>query len=397
MTTEKILVPEMGDFSDVPVIEIYIKAGDTVNKEDPLIALETAKAVTDIPSPFSGKIVEVLLSEGDSVSAGSVIALAEIEDAAAEGEKAETENIETEEVDNDRKPQSLTAEYPVNRQQPGAVYHASPSVRRLAREKNINLADVAATGPNGRILKEDLQKLPGSAVSTGSGAVPGLRDEIIPLTRIQKISAPRLTASVRDIPQVTQFDKADVTELEKFRKTLDEKISILPFVIKAVTAALQKYPKFNSSLNQASEEITLHKYYNIGIAVNTEAGLMVPVIKDADKKSVLNINAELKALADRARGGKSSAEELAGATFSISSLGGIGGTAFTPIINPPEAAILGLSRIGKEPEWTGEEFIPADMLPLSLTYDHRIVDGAEAAEFTAYVAKLLADIRRILL
>ncbi|MDC7225473.1 MAG: 2-oxo acid dehydrogenase subunit E2 [Spirochaetales bacterium] len=391
--TEKILVPDMGDFSDVPVIEIYIKAGDMINKEDPLIALETAKAVTDIPSTLSGKVVEVLISEGDAVSAGTVIAL--VETSEEEDKDTEAESIPA--VYEAGSEKSEIYDYPENKQTAGAVFHATPSVRKLARERKIDLADVTATGPNGRILKEDLDKVSGVRYPAVTASAALGQDEVIPLTRIQKIAGPRLTESIRNIPHVTQFDKSDVTELEIFRKTLDEKISILPFVIKAVTAALQKYPKFNSSLDPDKQEITLHKYYNIGIAVNTDAGLMVPVIKDADKKGALAINAELKALAERARSGKSESEDLTEATFSVSSLGGIGGTAFTPIINPPEAAILGLSKISKEPVWDGEAFIPRDVLPLSLSYDHRIVDGAEAAEFTAYLAVLLSDLRRILL
>ena len=296
-----------------------------------------------------------------------------------------------------RVPESAGLDYPSNKQAPGAVYHASPSVRKLAREKGINLENIAGTGPNGRILADDLEKATGPMAQTAKLSSSVMPEETIPLTKIQKISGPRLTNSFRDIPQVTQFEKADVTDLEEFRKSMDTKISILPFIIKAVTAALQKYPKFNSSIDTEAEEITLHKYYNLGIAVDTPAGLMVPVVKNTEEKGILNINSELKELAERARNGKSGIEELTGATFSISSLGGIGGTAFTPIINPPEAAILGLSKIRKEPVWDGEKFVPKDLLPLSLTYDHRIVDGAEAAEFTVYLAKLLSDIRRILL
>ena len=386
MSLKEIKIPDMGDFTDVPVIEIYIKPGDDIEKDDPLIALESAKAVTDIPAPFGGKVKEILVKEGESVSAGAVIATVEAEEAeAAEESKPVKKEAEA------PKGETAAPDYPVNYQEPGAVYHATPSVRKYAREKGINLEGIAGSGPNGRILVEDLEKSAAGQVHSTAA------DERIPLSRIQKISGPRLTQSVQTIPHVTQFDKADVTGLEKFRKSLERKVSILPFIIKAVTAALKKYPRFNSSLDQEAGELILHNYFNIGIAVNTPDGLMVPVVKNAESKDIYALADELAEIAERARNGKSRAEELSGATFSISSLGGIGGTAFTPIINPPEAAILGVSRIQKEPVWNGEAFVPAEILPLSLSYDHRIIDGAAGAEFTAYLAGLLTDIRKILL
>lgn len=390
MKIEEIKIPDMDDFNGVPVIEIYVDAGDRIEKGDPLIALESAKAVTDIPASCGGIIKEIFVSEGENVSAGAVILSVETdEEEAAEDTEAvsEKDSESAAEVEN----KSVQPDYPVNTQKPGAVYHATPSVRKFAREMGVDLDGIAGSGPNGRILKEDLENKV-SSVMPASHA-----DQRVPLTRIQKISGPRLTESVQTIPHVTQFDKADVTELEKFRKSLERKVSILPFIIRAVTAALKKYPKFNSSIDQDAGELILHNYFNVGIAVNTPEGLMVPVVKNADSKNIYELADEIAGLAERARNGKSTSDDISGATFSISSLGGIGGTAFTPIINPPEAAILGVSRIQKEPLWNGETFVPAEMLPLSLSYDHRIIDGAAGAEFTSYLSRLLSDIRNILL
>ncbi|MBI9101903.1 MAG: 2-oxo acid dehydrogenase subunit E2 [Spirochaetales bacterium] len=425
MGIKEIKIPDMGDFTDIPVIEIYVEEGETVEVDTPLIALESAKAVTDIPSPFGGIIKELKVAEGDTVSTGTLIVLIETGEETASpetGDKAADTAVETNATveTNTRKKTDDPAPSPadtekvqefknetagneeiINLQPPGSIYHATPAVRQYAREQGVQLSELKGSGPNGRILKDDVDR---SAGAKKQGIGSGLKDstgslltERIPLTRIQKIAAPRLLKSSQTIPHVTQFNQANVMELEAFRKALPEKLSILPFIIKAVTAALVKYPKFNASLDEDAGEIILKRYYNIGIAVNTPGGLMVPVVKDADKKSISILAGEISELAERARNGKSEVVELTGATFTISSLGGVGGTAFTPIINPPETAILGISRISRQPVWKGDEFIPGDMLPLSLSYDHRVIDGAEGAEFTVYLSSLLEDIRRILL
>ena len=428
MAIKQITVPDIGDFSDVAIIEVYIKPGDTIKKEAPLVALESAKAVTDIPSPFEGTIKAVHVKEGDLVSKGSLLADIETveQEAEAPTEKEQEKQQETKEETpgpegqiediEETKPEKATqAETPgkpdkdlINAQPPGAVFHATPSVRQYARELGVSLDSVEGTGPNGRILRENIQKLVKQVLS-GAGpstTVPTqfeLEDfsvyggiERRQLSRIQKISGPHL-----------QFDEADVTELELFRKKLKEemarskqepqvKISILPFIIKAVVAALQMFPEFNSSYDGKSGELILKHYYHIGIAVDTPEGLMVPVLHNADTKSIREIAAELEDLSKRARERKLKSEDISGGSFSISSLGGIGGTAFTPIINPPETAILGVSRMNKRPSWNGEQFEPRDMLPLSLSYDHRAIDGASGARFTTYLVSLLCDIRRIL-
>ncbi|MDA3835120.1 MAG: 2-oxo acid dehydrogenase subunit E2 [Spirochaetales bacterium] len=445
MAVQKITVPNIGDFTDVAIVDVYISPGDTIGVEYPLIALESAKAVTDIPSPFAGTIKEVRVSEGDLVSEGSPIADIEVEPAQGEEPKKEQEpekvkkkQPETGETKNtSEKPKSdmpkgvqqkTRAQHEpfsqlINEQEPGAVYHASPSVRQYARELGIPLSSVEGSGPYGRILKEDIQKLvkelfnsAGKKSASGLAAPPDIELEDFsvygsierkPLSRMQKISGPHLQRSWQTIPHVTQFDEADVTELEAFRRQLSDeikakkdantaKISILPFIIKAVSTALKEFPAFNASYDAKARELIYKYYYHIGIAVDTKDGLIVPVIRDADTKSIHQLAEELAQLSDRARKGKLKSSDISGGSFSISSLGGIGGTAFTPIINPPDIAILGVSRISKTPVWNGETFIPRDMLPLSLSYDHRAVDGAEGARFITYLSLLLGDIRRIL-
>jgi pyruvate dehydrogenase E2 component (dihydrolipoamide acetyltransferase) len=436
MATKQILVPDIGDFSDVAIIDVYISEGDVIEVDDPVIALESAKAVTDIPSPYAGTIKKVHVKEGDLVSKDSLLADIEVEEAEQKQEetdkKVETQHEEIVEQpqeetgkEEDKEPQKEEKEEappkkaPVNAQQPGAVYHATPSVRQYARELGVELSSVEGSGPHGRITREDVQQLVKSVLKNGSVASTPVSFELEdfsvygeierkPLTRIQKISGPHLQRSWQTIPLVTQFDEADVTDLETFRHTLKEemarvpkeqqvKISILPFIVKAVTAALDAYPELNSSYDGASGELIIKKYRHIGIAVDTPDGLMVPVLRDADKKGVKEIAAELSLLGEKARNGKLGTKDISGASFSISSLGGIGGTMFTPIINPPEAAILGVSKITKKPMWNGKEFVPRDMLPLSLSYDHRVIDGALGARFVTYLSSLLGDIKRILL
>ena len=420
MATKQITVPNIGDFSDVSIIDIYVKEGDSVAVEDPIIALESAKAVTDIPSPFEGTITKVHVASGDTVSEGSILADIEVAEAAQEI-KEETKPTEKEvEVKEEVKETKVeepivTQEVAVVSSTPQAQYHATPSLRKYARELGVDLGNVIATGPNGRILKTDVQKLVKKALAGGVGTPMAQEFELEDfskygeienqtLSRIQKISGPHLQRSWQTIPLVTQFDEADVTELEAFRKSIKDelakegvRVSILPFIVKAVVNALKEFPAVNSSLDSKNSQIILKKYYNIGIAVDTPDGLIVPVIKNADKKSVKELAVEMADLGSKAREGKLKADDLSGSSFSISSLGGIGGTHFTPIVNPPEAAILGVAKMAKKPTFNGETFVPRDILPFSLSYDHRVIDGALGARFTTYLAKLLTDMKRVLL
>jgi pyruvate dehydrogenase E2 component (dihydrolipoamide acetyltransferase) len=434
MAIKQILVPDIGDFSDVPIIDVYIKIGDVLSVEDSVVALESEKAVIDIPSPFAGTITKVLVKEGDLVSKDSPIAEIEV---AAEGVEEEGKQGSDEEpvkeqpvvkVEEEKPEEVAEAVQPtpvqqenksdlINEQAPGAVYHATPSLRNYARELGVDLAKVKGSGPSGRILHEDVQALVKKALSGGGAAASFGKIELEDfskygeierkkLSRIQKISGPHLQKSWQIIPHVTQYDEADVTELEALRKSIKEEmkrsddpvnISILPFIIKAVVAALKKFPEMNASFDEDSGELILKHYYHIGIAVDTPEGLIVPVLKDADTKSVTDIARELVSTSQRARDRKLKPEDLSGGSFSISSLGGIGGTAFTPLINPPQVAILGVSRLSKKPVWNGKEFVPRDILPFSVAYDHRVIDGAAGVRFTTYLASLLGDLRRVLL
>lgn len=423
MATRQITVPDIGDFADVAVIEVYITEGAKISTDDPVISLESAKAVTDIPSPFSGTITRVHVKAGDLVSKDTLLADIEADEAKAAPEvakKTEETPSKVEKEPEEKPPKAEPKEAPqkpevkevMNAQAPGGIYHATPSLRQYARELGVELSSVKGSGPNGRILKEDVQALVKSALK-GNSIAPAqfeLEDfsaygeiERKKLSRIQKISGPHLQRSWQTIPLVTQFDQADVTELELFRKKMKEKLaaegvklSILPFIVKAVTGALKKFGEFNSSYDGTAGEIILKHYYHIGIAVDTPDGLMVPVLRDADKKGIKELAIELADLGKRAREGKLKPKDISGASFSISSLGGIGGTAFTPIINPPEVAILGVSRMSTQPLWNGKEFVPREVLPLSLSYDHRVIDGALGARFSTYLVSLLEDIRRTL-
>jgi len=439
MAEKQILIPNIGDFRDVAIIDVYVKVGDEIEAEDSLLSLESEKAVTDIPSPYSGKITKLHIKEGDLVSKDSLVADIEVaeEDKKEEEKKEEAPTKEPkEEVKTDKKDESSeevvekeektpkidekkeSKKEFINEQPLGAIYHATPSLRQYARELSVPLEKLSGSGPNGRILHSDVQSFVKEAIEnkgTGSLSLAPVELEDFSrygeierkgLSRIQKISGPHLQKSWQRIPHVTQADKADITELEAFRKTVKEelireksevKISILPFIIKAVVVALKKFPDLNSSFDEATKELILKKYYHIGIAVDTPEGLVVPVVKDADKKSILEIAAELVALSQKARDKKLKPEALSGASFSISSLGGIGGTFFTPIINPPQVAILGVSKIEKQPVWNGETFVPRDVLPFSLSYDHRVIDGASGVRFTTYLSSLFSDIKRTLL
>lgn len=421
MAVEKIRIPDFGDVQEIAVVEVFIAAGDTVEVEDSLIALESEKAVMDIPSPFAGVIKEVLVKEEDVVASGDIIATIETEGAA---EKDVKEDVAPTEVQGKavagkgEKELEAVKESggPVVKQEIGAVYHATPSVRIYAREQGVDLAQVVGTGPNGRILQEDVEMLTGKGgpapASTGfTMPVPPLEDfskygevEEVALGRIKKISGPHLHRSWVTVPHVTHFEEADITELEAFRKGLnseakegDVKFSPLIFVVRAVAATLKEFPYFNCSLVPEGDKAILKKYYHIGIAVDTPDGLVVPVLKDADRKGLKEIAEEIGELSSKARSGKLGISDLQGGTFTISSLGGIGGTAFTPIVSSPQVAILGLSKSYMKPVWDGDKFVPRLTLPFSVSYDHRVIDGAEAARFCKALRMNIEDLKRTLI
>lgn len=443
---KQVLIPDIGDFKDVPIMEVLVKAGDTVKKEDPLVTLESDKATIEIPSPYTGQIKEVNVNPGDKVSEGDQVLTMEATDIEEEKEKEEvkekesnhTESVSTSpkkpttsepETDTEKKPRPLptdtkselrspTRNIPVG-QSSDYKPHASPSVRRFARELGVNLEFITGSGPKQRILKEDVQayvkaELSKSQGRNGMGATLNLLPwpqvnfakfgpiELKPLTRIKQISGANLHRNWVMIPHVTQFDEADITDLEALRKETNEsikkdniKLTLLAFLMKALIAALKKFPEFNASLDQSDSEtnMIIKNYYHIGFAVDTPGGLMVPVIKDVDQKGVIDIAKELNILSEQAREGKLKPDDMQGASFTISSLGGIGGTGFTPIINAPEVAILGVSRASLKPIYRNNQFVPRLMLPLSLSYDHRVIDGASAARFTTHLAKVLTDMR----
>jgi len=437
MAVTQIHIPDLGGFSEVPIIELYVKVGDTIESDESILSLESEKAVTDIPSPFAGTITALHVKEGDTVSEGTLIAdiEASIEVPQEKGEEESSEEVhkesssaseaqekpgyqesEKEVPAPERVTPSAPPEVTSNPVAPLGAYHATPSVRQAARELGVDLKEVRGTGKNGRILKEDLTSYVKKALASGGASARRIQEledftkygkiERVALTRIQKLSGPHLQSSYQTIPHVTQADQADVSDLEMFRKALKEELkqkgkpvslSILPFVIKAVVTALKAFPSFNASLDEHTSEIIHKQYYHIGVAVDTPEGLVVPVIRDADTKGVLEMARELSELSQRARERKLKSEDIKGASFSISSLGGIGGTFFTPIINAPETAILGLSKMSVQPVWSGTEFVPRTILPFSVSYDHRVIDGAQGARFTAYLADLLSDMKRTLL
>jgi pyruvate dehydrogenase E2 component (dihydrolipoamide acetyltransferase) len=457
--TREATVPDIGDFTDVPVIEVLVKPGDRVEKDQGLVTLESAKATMEVPAPFAGIVREVKVKENDSVSRGSVIALIEAGESTAakapavregsgpaqtvrsaekvEAPKAEAEPARAPAPESDEKRAPASASAPVSdvalprsppipfdadTVAPDKVPYASPAVRAFARELGVDLSRVHGSARGGRITKEDVQAFVKSAMSGGAAQVttPSLGGglnllpwpqvdfakfgavEEKPLSRIKKLSGANLSRNWAMIPHVTQHESADVTEMEAFRKQLgaenkDVKITPLVFLIKAVVAGLKQYPQFNASLDATGEKLVLKKYFHVGIAVDTPDGLVVPVIRDCDRKGLLELAMELGELSKKARDKKLSPNDMSGGCFSISSLGGIGGTSFTPIINAPEVAILGVSRSSMQPVWNGSAFEPRLMLPLSLSYDHRVIDGADAARFAAYLARVLGDLRRLLL
>ena len=474
----EVLVPDIGDFSDVPVIEILVDVGDRIRPEDPLVTLESDKATMDVPAPAGGEVREVAVAVGDNVSQGTLLlriavdcpaggsvlsedsapasadggdrvgdgpagpagaasSAADIPAAAGEpcvrtpaapepvgaGETGGTPTAGGASAPDPRAPRgrpsptaSLAAEPP-----PRPVSHATPAMRRLARELGVDIARVKGTGRKGRILREDITGFvkkavsapPPTATDTGGSGIPLIpavdfsrfgEIETRPLSRIKCISGPHLHRSWVNIPHVTNHDEADVTDLEAFRQSIKEeaaaggvRVTLLAFVTRAVAATLAEFRAFNASLGPDGDTLVVKKYIHIGIAVDTPGGLMVPVLRDADRKGVYDLAREMAELGARARDGALKSDELQGGTFTISSLGGIGGTAFTPIINAPEVAILGLSRSRMAPVWDGSAFAPRLMLPLDLSWDHRVVDGAEAARFLVHLTRLLSDVRRLLL
>ena len=448
----EVKVPDIGDFKDIPVIEVLVKPGDSVKPEDPLVTLESDKATMEVPSPAAGVVKELKVKVGDKVSARRAGAHAGSErrrSAAAPAADSRPRDLRhrRERADGSRRQPPPTAggtrasprrarapiPVPAARQRPArlatrirreagfASAHASPSVRRFARELGVDLARVKGSGPKERILKEDVQNFVKSELARPRGAeggglgfnLPPLQPvdfakfgpvETKPLSRIKKLSGAFLHRNWLSIPHITQNDEADITELEAFRKAQAEeakksgiKFTMLGFLMKAAVVALKQFPEFNSSLSPDGESLILKSYYHIGVAVDTPNGLVVPVIRDVDKKGLLELAKELGEVSERMRAGKVSPADLQGGCFSISSLGGLGGTHFTPIINAPEVAILGVGKSAMRPRWDGKAFQPRLMLPLSLSYDHRVIDGAQGARFIAFLSSVLSDIRRLVL
>ena len=438
-------VPDIGGHEGVPVIEVLVKAGDTVSKDQGLVTLESDKATMEVPAPFAGTVKEVKLKVGDEVSEGALIALIESADggsaapahsaAAPAPARAEAPKAAEAPATANRRPEpghapegdvppQVRPPFDANIVMPGDAPYASPAVRAFARELGVDIQQVKGSARGGRIVREDISAYVKHALASGARPVTGAPVaaggglnllpwpkvdfskfgpvEEKPLSRIQKISGANLARNWAMIPHVTQHEDADITELEAFRKDLgaenkDLKITPLVFQMKAVVAALKEYPQFNASLDETGEKLILKKYFHVGIAVDTPDGLVVPVIRDVDKKGLLDLARELGEISKKARDKKLGPSDMSGGCFSISSLGGIGGTAFTPIVNAPEVAILGVSKASIKPVWNGKEFAPRLMLPLSLSYDHRVIDGALAARFAVFVAKQLGDIRRMLL
>jgi pyruvate dehydrogenase E2 component (dihydrolipoamide acetyltransferase) len=433
-----ILVPDIGEFDAVEVIEVLVKSGDAVSVEDPLLTMESDKASMDVPSPFSGTVKTVKLKAGDKVSQNDLIltlVVKELETAVTET-SAETENSEAtapetkdivSTIESESTSSGAVSKEPARRPPPIVMSvnqksflraHASPSIRKFARELGVDLSQVHGSGRKERITKEDVQEfvkqaLGGTASGTaaaGSG-IPAMPEidfskfgpvEIKPLSRIQKKAAVNLHRGWLNLPIVTHHDEADITELEYFRKSLKDesakqgvKVTPLVFLLKACAVAIRKHPNFNSSLTVDKENLVLKKYLHIGVAVDTPDGLVVPVIRDVEQKGLLELAKELGEVSEKARAKKLKTNDIQGGCFSISSLGGIGGTAFTPLVNAPEVAILGVTRSRMMPVWNGKEFLPRLMLPMDLTYDHRVIDGAQAARFMVDLCEILSDMRRM--
>ena len=435
---KEVLVPDIGDYKDVPVIEVLVKVGDGVKAEDSLVTLESDKATMEVPAPFAGVVKDIRIKVGDKVSQGALILIIEAADAVAAAAPSPAPTPAAPAPAASAPAPAVAAPAPVAPTAPDtstpsaaidepsfAKAHASPAIRRFARELGVDLGRIKGSGPKGRIVKEDVhafvkQAVSGSAApaaATGGGGLgfnlPAWPTvdfskfgpvESRPLSRIQKISGPALHRNWVTIPHITQQDEADVTDMEAFRKTVSDehakqgiKITPLVFLMKAAVAALKKFPEFNSSLAPGGDALILKQYYHIGVAVDTPEGLVVPVIRNVDQKGMLQLAQELGEISQKARDKKMGPGDMQGGTFSISSLGGIGGTHFTPIINAPEVAILGVSRSVMRPVWKDGQFVPRLMMPLSLSYDHRVIDGAKGARFITYLNAALSDIRRVLL
>jgi pyruvate dehydrogenase E2 component (dihydrolipoamide acetyltransferase) len=459
--SQEVKVPDIGNYANVPVIEILVAPGDTVKKDQGLLTLESDKATMEVPAPFAGVVKEIRVKVGDEVSEGSIVAVVDAADGAAEAKPAAAAKAEAPKAAAPAKaepastkveaapaaaapavaeaarpgidaeiagPRTPPVPFDASVVMPDKVPHASPAVRLFARELGVDLTAVAGSGRKARITREDVQNfvkqaLAGGGARTAAAAAPvaaggGLNllpwpqidfskfgeTETRALSRIKKISGANLARNWVMIPHVTQHDEADITDLEALRVALNKenekaglKLTMLAFLMKAVVSALKKFPDFNASLDASGENLILKKYFHVGFAADTPNGLVVPVLRDADRKGVFEIAKETGELAAKARDGKLGPADMSGGCFSISSLGGIGGTAFTPIVNAPEVAILGVSKSAMKPVWDGKAFQPRLMLPLSLSYDHRVIDGASAARFTSYLGQLLADMRRTLL
>jgi len=435
VATTEIAVPDIGDYQDVPVIEVHVSPGDVVAEEDPLVTLESDKATMDVPATAAGKVQDVKVKVGDTVSEGTVVVI-------VGGDGAGPLTTPPSLVGQQEPPPEATPGTPAPAPPPAAQApaappaaatvtataggiadftgaHASPSVRRLARELDIDLTTVKGGGEKGRILKEDLlaavrgpDKAAPAAAPAGAG-IPEIpaqdfskfgQVETVPLPRIKKLSGPFLHRSWLNVPHVTHNDEADITDLDPYRRELDTaakaegyRVTLLAFLMKAAVSALRQFPEVNSSLSPSKESLILKRYYHIGIAVDTPGGLVVPVIRNVEAKGVTELSKELGTISQKARDGKLAPDDMSGGSFTISSLGGIGGTSFTPIVNAPEVAILGVVRARTSPVWDGEAFVPRLMLPVSLSYDHRVIDGALAARFTRQLCTVLEDVRRLLL
>ncbi len=442
MATQQINIPDIGDFDTVEVIEVLVSVGDTVAIDDSLLTLESDKATMEIPSPVAGKITKVNVALGDDVKEGDSVfeveASAEVTAPVVEAPAAEpaqaaapvaaaaepapvAEEAKPTPVSNSSPAAIAAASKPINSQTMGAASHASPSVRAFARKLGVEIDTVSGSGPKGRIQQTDIEaaiktvmsgqsSAPGQATGAGIPPVPVIdfskfgETTTEELGRIKKISGKFLQASWLNVPHVTQFDESDITEMDQFRKDQKAaaekqgiKLTPLVFVMKAVVKALQDFPNVNASLSPDGQSIIKKHYYNIGIAVDTPNGLMVPVVKDVDKKGIYELSRDLMEISAKARDGKLGPADMSGGTFTISSLGGIGGTQFTPIVNAPEVAIMGLSKAKMQPVWDGSEFIPRLVMPFSVSYDHRALDGAEGVRFTTTVGKYLSDLRQLIL
>ncbi|WP_456414944.1 dihydrolipoyllysine-residue acetyltransferase [Thiolapillus sp.] len=420
--TIDIRLPDIGDFKDVEVIEVLVSAGDRIAVDDSLITLESDKASMEIPSPAAGVVKEVKVRVGDTINQGDLLVVME-EDSVAEetAPVAQPKPLETHPTPPPPAPGEKKAKplpiAPTRADMPNRKAHASPAVRRFARELGVDLARLSGSGPKGRITRDDVQSYIKETLSGGVAPIPGDapampavdfskfgETEEVELNRIKKISGAHLHRSWTTVPHVTQFDEADITELEAFRKAQkdaalkkDVRLTFMPFLMKACEAALREFPNVNASLSADGGKLVLKKYIHIGVAVDTPNGLVVPVIRNVDQKGVYDLARELMEISARAREGKLAPGDMQGGCFTISSLGGIGGTQFTPIVNAPEVAILGVSRAAMKPVWNGEKFTPRLVMPFSLSYDHRVIDGAEGVRFTTLLGALLSDIRRLVL